>query len=403
MDILLLLGTATLAGLAAGKVLERWGVPQVVGYILIGVALGDSAAGLLTHNLLDLFEPLSQVALGFIGFLVGGELRTEVFRKYGPKFIIILLCEGLLAAALVGFAVTALTGRPALGLLLGALASATAPAATVNVLWEYRSKGPLTTTILAIVALDDGLGLLLYAFAVALAEVWLGAAPATGAAIWIQPAQEIFGSLALGVGVGFVANFAIRRIKRDTEQILSLVTGVVLLVCGGAAALGLSQILANLTVGLTLTNVLPVRREGVFDAVRSFTPPIYILFFVFIGAQLDVALLPKMGLIGLVYLVGRTVGKLAGATAGGWLSRAPRTVRNYLGWALFSQAGVAIGLALDISHRFSRLGPAAKSTGNTVLNVIAATTVVVQLIGPPAVKFAISRAGEIPREAHADA
>lgn len=378
-------------------------MPQVVGYILIGVVLGDSAAGLLTHNLLDLFEPLSQVALGFIGFLVGGELRAEVFRKYGAKFLVILLCEGLLAAALVGFAVAALTGRPALGLLLGALASATAPAATVNVLWEYRSKGPLTTTILAIVALDDGLGLLLYAFAVAIAEVWLGAAPANGFSVWLQPLREILGSLALGGAVGLIVNWAIQRIKRNSEQVLSLLTGVVLIVCGSAAGLGLSQILANLTVGLTLTNVLPKRREGVFEAVRAFTPPIYILFFVFIGAQLDVSLLPKMGLIGLVYLVGRSVGKLVGATAGGWLSDAPAAVRNYLGWALFSQAGVAIGLALDISHRFSRLGPAAKSTGHTVLNVIAATTVVVQIIGPPAVKYAISKAGEIPKEAHADA
>lgn len=398
MDILLLLGFAILAGMAGGKVLQRFGIPRVVGYILIGLLLGDNLAGLLPRDYLTLLNPVSQIALGFIGFMVGGELKAEVFRKYGPKFLVILLCEGLLAAILVGVAVTWLTGKPHLGLLLGALASATAPAATVNVLWEYRSRGPLTTTILAIVALDDGLGLLLYAFAVTVAQVLLGTGTVVGWMVWLEPVREILGSLVLGGVAGLLVYLVMLRLKGDSNQTLTLLSGAVLSVCGLAATFELSQILANMAMGVVLVNFLPQSKEEAFDAIKAFTPPIYVLFFVFIGARLDLAILPRLGLVGLVYLAGRTLGKMAGAWLGGSISHAPESVRKYLGWALFSQAGVAIGLALDISHRFSVLGPAGREVGDTVLNVIAATTVVVQILGPPAVKYAIGRAGEIPAE-----
>jgi len=398
VDILLCLGIAILTGLAGGKLLQQLGIPQVVGYILIGLLLGDSISGLLPRDTLAMLAPLSQIALGFIGFMVGAELKSDVFSKYGPKFVIILLCEGLLAALVVGAGVTWLTGKLYLGLLLGALASATAPAATVNVLWEYHAKGPLTTTILAIVALDDGLGLLLYAFAVTVAEVLLGTSPVVDVNVWLEPLKEIFGSVALGCTAGFLVNLILRRMNSDEDQILSLLTGLILFVCGISTMLGLSQILASLAMGVMLVNVLPPRNENVFDTIKDFTPPIYVLFFVFIGARLDLSLLPSLGVIGLVYLIGRTSGKMVGAYLGGWISHAPDSVRKYLGWALFSQAGVAIGLALDIAHRFAILGPEGHEAGDTVLNVIAATTVVVQILGPPSVKYAISKAGEIPPE-----
>lgn len=398
MDILFSLGMAMLAGLAGGKLLHNIGIPRVVGYILAGLVLGTSVTGLLSGDLLEIMNPVNQIALGFIGFMVGGELKAKVFRKYGTKFVVILICEGLLAALLVGVAVTALTGKPHLGLLLGALASATAPAATVNVLWEYRSKGPLTTTILAIVALDDGLGLLLYAFAVSLAEVLMGVGSIAGSNPWVGPLQEIFGSLVLGGVAGLLVNQLIRRLKGNSDQVLALLTGVILLICGISAKFELSQILANLVMGAVLANLLPQRKGEAFDTVKAFTPPIYILFFVFIGARLEIGLLPSLGLIGLVYLLCRTLGKVCGSYVGGWVSGAPPSVRKYLGWALFSQGGVAIGLALDISHRFAAHGPAGREVGGTVLNIIAATTVVVEILGPAAVKFALWRAGEIPLE-----
>jgi hypothetical protein len=214
----------------------------------------------------------------------------------------------------------------------------------------------------------------------------------------VEPVREILGSLLVGGVAGILVYLVLLRLKGDANQTLTLLTGAVLSVCGLAATFELSQILANMAMGLVLVNFLPQSKEEAFDAAKAFTPPIYVLFFVFIGARLDLAILPRLGMVGLVYLAGRTLGKLVGARLGGSISHAPESVRKYLGWALFSQAGVAIGLALDISHRFSILGPEGRDAGDTVLNVIAATTVVVQILGPPAVKYAIGRAGEIPAE-----
>jgi len=203
MNVLLLLGLAVLFGFAGGRLFEKLRIPQVVGFIVVGVILGDSLSGLLRNNLLTALTPLTELALGFIGFMVGGELKASVFKKYGSQFITILLFEGLMATLVVGLAVTLLTGKVYLGILLGALASATAPAATVDVLWEYRSKGPLTTTIFSIVALDDGLALILYGFSIAFAGMLLGGGAFSVGLILTGPLREIFGSILLGGGVGW--------------------------------------------------------------------------------------------------------------------------------------------------------------------------------------------------------
>ncbi len=159
--------------------------------------------------------------------------------------------------------------------------------------------------------------------------------------------------------------------------------------------LGLSLILANMSLGAALANLLPERSQGGFDIVRSFVPPLYILFFVFVGARLQLGLLTGVGMIGLVYVLGRTSGKMIGARLGATVSHAHESVKKYLGLALFSQAGVAVGLALDISHRLGSYGREGLEAGHLILNVIAATTFLVQIIGPPCVKYAIRKAGEI--------
>jgi Kef-type K+ transport system membrane component KefB len=153
-----------------------------------------------------------------------------------------------------------------------------------------------------------------------------------------------------------------------------------------------------MAVGLTFTNLHQDRNESNFEIVKEFVPPIYIIFFLFVGARLQLGLLPSMGILGVLYVLGRTFGKWGGAFLGATMSGAPATVKKYLGLALFSQAGVAIGLALDIYQRFGKFGSAGEQLGHTVINVIAATTLLVQIIGPPSVKLAISRAGEIPNQ-----
>ncbi|HHN65874.1 MAG TPA: cation:proton antiporter [Nitrospirae bacterium] len=398
MKILLLIGIVLFAGLLTGRVFERLGIPQVVGYIVFGILIGDSFSGILGRDLLDHLTPLTSLALALIGFMVGGELKHSVFRKYGKQFFSILFSEGLTAMFLVALLVTVYTKDLALGLLLGALSSATAPAATVDVLWEYHSKGPLTTTILAIVALDDGLSLILYGFALAFADVIASGSGLSLEMMIIKPLTEIALSLLIGITAGIILDRVLVRIKNKDDRLV-ICLGALVLAAGASESLDLSLILTSMTMGLYLTNVHPHRNEAVFETIKAFAPPVYILFFVFVGARLQIGLLKEMGIIGILYVLGRTAGKWTGAYFGATLSRAPEAVRKYLGFALFSQAGVAVGLALDAYQHFQSMGARGVEMGSTIINIIAATTFLVQIIGPPSVKFAISRAGEITREA----
>jgi Kef-type K+ transport system membrane component KefB len=393
MNILLIFGLILISGLAVGRLFEKIGIPQVVGFIVLGVILGDSVLSLLPASLLDTFSSLTYIALAFIGFIVGSELKYSVFHKYGKQFFMILLSEGLLSMALVTAVTTLWTGNLALGILLGALSSATAPAATVDVLWEYNSKGPLTTTILAIVALDDGLALILYGFAFAFAGVLVEGGPLSFYVMLLQPFIEIFGALFLGAIIALLLDRILKIIK-SADDLLIVNLAAVLIVSGIARYLGFSLILSSMALGLVLTNLHPDRSEKCFTKVKAFVPPIYIIFFLFVGARLQIRLLPTMGVLGLLYIIGRTTGKWVGA----WFSGAENSVRKYLGWALFSQAGVAIGLALDIYQHFGKYGTTGEAMGHTVLDIIAATTLIVQIIGPPSVKYAIKKAKEIPQK-----
>jgi Kef-type K+ transport system membrane component KefB len=290
-----------------------------------------------------------------------------------------------------------LTGNPVVALLLGALSSATAPAATVDVLWQYKSRGPVTTTILAIVAMDDGLSLILYGFAFGIAKsLYTGNGIAVGDVL-LGPFIEIMGSLALGCGTGIILGHILSFFHKEDDRLV-VTLGCVLLGAGLAEQLDFSLIMVAMATGCWLTNTPKHQSEKCFEMIKGFTPPLYTLFFLLVGARLRIGLIPQIGSIGLIYVLGRTLGKWSGAYLGARLSGAADTVRRYLGFALFSQAGVALGLALHTFQYFSRLGVAGAELGGIVINVIAATTLIVQIIGPVAVKFAITKAGEVPKD-----
>jgi Kef-type K+ transport system membrane component KefB len=396
MPIVLLFGIILLLGLLTGRLSARFGIPQVVGFILCGVLLGNSSLNLLSDDLLNQFTPFTSIALALIGFRVGGDLSRSVFSRYGKQLIVTLLAEGLLAMIVVALLVCLYTGNLALAILLGAMSAATAPAATVDVLWEYRSRGPLTTTILAIVALDDGLALLLYGFALAFADALLLQNQLSLKMMLFEPLIEIVGSLTIGLIVGFLLDKWFMYVKKKENQLI-VTLGTILLATGAAMQFDFSLILTNMIIGFYLTNVHAHRHESIFEMIKSFAPPIYVVFFVFVGARLHINLLPQMGILGILYVIGRTTGKWTGAYWGSRISAAPESVRRYLGLALFSQAGVAIGLALDVFQHYSHLVPRGVELGQTVVNVVTATTFLVQIIGPPAVKYAITKAGEIDR------
>jgi CBS domain-containing protein len=399
VPILLIIGFAVLAGSMGAGLFRRLRIPQVVGYIAIGVLVGRSGFRIIDRATLDALEPFHFFALGVIGFMIGGELHREVFRRQGRQFLKILLGEGLGAFVVVTAAVTvlawALTGdaatSAALGIVLGAVSSATAPAATVEVLREYKTRGLLTTTVFALVALDDGLALGLYSVAASVAAVIVGAGGGSFLGSIAHAARMLLGAVALGAAAGVALNFAIRRV-RERGKTLTAIVGMLALVLGLARLLDLEVILAAMVLGVTITNMAARRTNEAFQIMERFAPPIYVLFFVFVGAGLEVAGMPPwMWAVAGVYVLGRSGGKILGARLGAAWADAPRRVRNYLGLCLFDQAGVAIGLAILARSRFGDASP----VGAAVFTIITASTFLVQIIAPPCVKLAAKRAGEV--------
>ena len=388
---LLVIGAALIFGVIGARLFKAIRIPQVVGYIIIGIALGVSGVNIITKDLVQKFAPLNYLALGIIGFLVGGELKKSVFKKFGKSMVIILLMEGMMAFVMVTLLTGIYTKNWGLGIVLGALASATAPAATVDVLWEYKSAGVLTTMVFAIVALDDGLALLLYGFANAIARILIAHRGFSIMSAVIKPLYEIGGSAALGIGIAFIYRYLLditSRYQHERDLMLSFTFGSIVLIIAISLRFGFDLILAEMFFGVAFVNIAPHYSQKVFDLMKGFSPPIYILFFVLAGARLEVTSVTIITIItAVLYLAGRTSGKMLGASVGARVSGSSRKVSRYLGFCLFSQAGVTIGLAISAFHTFPELGL-------TIINVVTLTTFLVQIIGPPFVKFAIVKAEE---------
>ncbi len=394
-NVLFLLGLILFAGTMGGKIFQKLKIPQVVGYIIAGIIFGRSGLNIINKDIIESLIPFNYFALGLIGFMIGGELKKEVFQRYGKQLMIILLAEGL-AAFFIVFILVGLLGNLilgggvyywALGLLLGAIASATAPAATTDVLWEYKTKGPLTTTVLGIVALDDGLALLLFAFAASIAPGLLGVRSSLSSAI-IKPVYEI----GLGILVGMIFGFILIKILKkyaEKEKILVFSVCSVLFALGTALILKIDMLLAAMTMGIVLVNFESRLSKDVFDLTFEFATPFYILFFFLVGAKFNFqATTWSVIFIAIIYVLGRTFGKMAGAYLGAKYSGAPTTVMKYLPYCLFSQAGVAIGLSILASQIFPG------NIGNSIIVIITLTTFIVQIIGPPCVKYAVVKAQE---------
>jgi Kef-type K+ transport system membrane component KefB len=267
----------------------------------------------------------------------------------------------------------------------------------VDVLAEYDAKGPLTTTLLAVVGLDDALSLLLFSVIAALSECLMAetGVPPLLSMIGL-PLVEIGGSVVLGITMGTLLDFIMHKMKRRHDA-MAISIGFVFVCVGLSRAMGFSLILTTMVMGVVVVNRYPEHGRNIRFTIEQAGPVIYVLFFTLVGARFQIVLLPTMGLLGIAYVLLRSTGKFAGAWLGGTLGGAEPAVRNNLGLGLLSQAGVAIGLALASADRFCVYGEEGEALGNMILSVITATTFVVQIVGPIGVKIAIGRAGEIGR------
>ncbi|MFO7937946.1 MAG: cation:proton antiporter [Kiritimatiellia bacterium] len=407
IGILIILGVCTAGGVIGAWIFQKIHLPQVVGYIVIGVLIGNTGIGLITTQDIEALQPFNNFALGLIGFLVGGELQAEMFKKYGKQFTAILLGEGLAAFLLVGTISTLIiyavchnwVTALAAGIVVGSIASATDPASTIDVLWEYRSAGVLTTSIIAIVALDDALAMTLYGLGSSIAIILTQSGESSIASALMTTGFELFGAIALGLLCGFILNSLMHYLPQ-TEGRLGISTGIILLCIGASVTFHMDVILSTMTVGIVLINLAPRRSKKLFEVIRSFSTPIYIVFFVLVGARLSLRGMPAwIWLLVAAYVLMRSLGKWSGAYWGGRISHAEPSVCNLMGMAIFSQGGVAVGLSIAASHNLQHiLVTDAMTLGDMIIFTVTATTLCVQLIGPAFTKLAVVKAGETGRK-----
>ena len=373
------------AGMFCGRMAKHLRLPNVTGYLVAGLLIGPSVLGLLSGSFLEATSLISTVALGFIAFSIGNEFKMSYFREVGVSPVVIACLESLFAVLFV-FAGLLISGQKvAFSLVLAAIAAATAPAATIMVIKQYHARGPVTRTLLSVVAIDDATALILFSVSVAIAQAILGTAGSLLGSV-LSPLWEIGGALCVGAVLGFVFLIPLRFFKKPGNR-LSLIIGFIFAGLGIAQWLGLSDLLLCMAMGAVLAN-FSADINNLMDLSDSITPPIFMLFFVASGAELQLSVLPTVGLIGVIYIVLRVLGKMFGAAMGGAICRTEHEVRKYLGPCLMPQAGVAIGLSLAAANVVPEYAAEIRA-------VILCGTLIYELIGPAVTKLSLKKAGEL--------
>ncbi|MBD3368602.1 MAG: hypothetical protein GF405_10610 [Candidatus Eisenbacteria bacterium] len=385
-------GALLLAGFVGGKLATLLKLPTISGYIVAGLLLGPSVLNVVPDHIVESLAPVPHIALGLIAITIGSEFRIAKLRKTGRNIVIITATQLVVTFVAVSAALRALGAPPPMALLLGAIASATAPAATVAIATELRARGHLVSTLFGVVALDDAFAITLFGFVMAFAASMVGGAAGSPAAMIIHPLQEIAISIALGVAVGYLVHRLVLN-RKSNNEIIVIVLGFVLLVSGVAVSIGVSALIANMMMGFVLVN-LSAKNSRVMRILEPLSPPIYAAFFALAGTELDVRTLAQTGALGGAYLLARAVGKYGGAYLGAGLARDSAATRRYLGLALLPQAGVAIGLILVLQDTpaFMEL-PYMRQ----MVNIVLASILVNEVIGPPLTKIALVRSGSTRR------
>ncbi|MBS3741566.1 MAG: cation:proton antiporter [Candidatus Cloacimonetes bacterium] len=407
---LLIIGLLTILSFYFGKAVKKLRLPLIIGYMVVGVFLGPSFLDIINETFQQNISFITEIALGFVAFSIGLELKFSSLKKIGPGIILIILFESFGAFILVFLGLYLLTGNLPLSLVFAAIAPASAPAGTVAVIQEYKAKGKLTQALYAVVGFDDGLGIVIFGFTAAIARIILVQQTGSDAGntffTLLTPLKEISLSIILGVVLGFIFSLLARKVK-NANELLILIFAFVLVDAGISTSAHLSPILSNMVIGMFVVNTQSrnvIRR--IYDRLPVFLPLLFILFFTLAGANLHIAALPSLGLIGIVYIILRSLGLIAGSRLGGIMGKVDRRIRKYIGLGILSQAGVAIGLALIVKHEFSDLGPIISSSGKQIMTAgehigvvlittITATCIFFELIGPILTKIALKKAGEI--------
>lgn len=384
-NLFYILALMLIGGLLFSRFAKVLHLPNVTGYLFAGLIIGPFMLGLIPESISENMNMISDIALGFIAFSIGSEFKISYFKRVGVTPIVIAFFEAFLAVVFVDLCLILIGVEVPFALVLGSIAAATAPAATVMVIKQYKAKGPVTETLLSVVAIDDAVALVLFGLSVAVAKALTTPNVSISASV-LTPLWEIsfsiIGGLILGVLLTFMSRFFESRGNR-----LSLTVAFILLAIFLSNEFDGSALLMVMSLSAMYANLYK-NVDVIMELTERATPPIYILFFVLSGSHLDLSILPSVGLIGTIYIVVRVIGKYSGAYLGSVLTHAEKNIRTYLGPALIPQAGVAIGLTFVAQTVVPQYG-------NSIRAVILCATLIYELVGPAITKISLEKAGEI--------
>ena len=406
MDTLLLIAIALFSGLLMTRLFVKFHLPDVTAYLVAGVLIGPCVLGKLgigftTPDHVKSLDVISDVALGFIAFAIGHEFRLSALKQTGKQATIIGILQAVITTAVVDIVLVTLSLTTDLlplpvAITLGAIAAATAPAATLMVVRQYKAKGPVTDVLLPVVALDDAVGLVIFAVSFGISQSMIKGTTNVAALI-IEPLAEVVLSLAFGGLVGFLLTILERYFHSHRNRNALIVGSVIVTVAvsqlpiyAGVFTFGFSSLLVCMMLGTVFCNLCPLSEDLMLQADR-WSGPAITLFFVLSGAalQFDVFASPAVLVIGLIYIAARSLGKITGAHVSSVLARSPEPVRKYLGITLLPQAGVALGMCATAQKILGGM------EGDLIRNIILFSVLIYELIGPSLTKMALTKAGDI--------
>jgi Kef-type K+ transport system membrane component KefB len=380
---LLSVGIIILLGVSAGKISHRFKIPKITGYMLSGLIFGPSILGIISESTLKDIYVINEIALGLILFAIGGEIELHHIKAMGKKVIFLAIGESMGAFVLVSLTAFFASGDLGLAVILGSISMATAPGVTLLVIREYQTRGPLTDTLLAVVAINNVLCLVIFQVFFALYSALQGDPILV---LLIAFFKEIIGSVIIGAAIGGLITLWEQKID-DLSELLLVIIGGLLVGIGVAKTMGFSPLLISLIIG-AVTNNLSMMHRLVYAELRQTETPFFIAFFVLSGASLDLISLKSLGLLGFLYLFSRPAGKYLGSYIAGAKYGLERQVRQNIGMALIPQAGVAIGLILTVSETHPELG-------KPITSIILSSIIIYEALGPFLTKLALGRTKEI--------
>lgn len=425
MNQILCIAIALLVGLLSSRLMKLLRLPNVTGYLIAGIIFGPFVLGKYIGGWtiddgatnINSIKWISDIALGFIAFTIGCSFKMSSLKAVGKKVVVITICEALggalvtIGALFIAYIFLKDSLPISIILTLGAIACATAPAATLMVIKQYKARGPLVDTLIPVVAFDDAVALIAFSILFSISKSIASSSDISIFAVLVVPLIEIAASLALGAILGFAISFGCRFFKSRANRMIMVIASILVVV--GLTMLATnnnwkifgedfsySALLSCMMIGAIFINFRNDAQRTV-ERIDQFTPPLYMLFFVISGASLDIRIFASDNakiviIVAVIYIIARSIGKYLGAYSSSKMVKSEPSVQKYLGFTLFPQAGVAIGLATNASQQLSQTGLANESS--LILTVILTATIVYELCGPLITKIALSKAGEIAKE-----